>query len=126
MKVTAFDKCTGGKIYGIELKERGIEHIADVPRNVRPGECWAHMSEIPVRREHGNCDRERAFACLNEDCTASAANIADLFPATATERTRAVQEGRVLGYRRFDVSCPDCAPEFRYIFCPQFDDLEVR
>lgn len=78
MKVTAFDKYTGEKIYEIELKECGIEHIAD------------------------------------------------LFPATVTEQTRAVQEGRLFGYHRFDVSCPDYTPERCYIFCPQFDDQEVR
>lgn len=53
-------------------------------------------------------------------------NIADLFPATVTEQTRAVQEGRLFGYHRFDVSCPDYTPERCYIFCPQFDDQEVR
>lgn len=174
MKVAAFDKCTGEGICEIELKERGIEHIADVSRNVRPGECRAYIDEIPVRREHGNendgfiagagagiaaaahsghrpfdigdhvvyrgngeCqsgrvasfgdfDREKAFACFDEGCTASAANIADLFPATATEQARAVQEGRSFGYHRLDVSCPDCTPERCCIFCPQFDDQEVR
>lgn len=39
MKVTAFNKYTGEKIYEIELKECRIEHIADVSRNVRLGEC---------------------------------------------------------------------------------------
>lgn len=97
MKVTAFDKYTGEKIYEIELKECGIEHIADVSR-----------------------------ICFNKACTASATNIADLFPATVTEQTRAVQEGRLFGYHRFDVSCPDYTPERCYIFCPQFDDQEVR
>lgn len=33
MKVTAFNKYTGEKIYEIELKECRIEHIADVSRN---------------------------------------------------------------------------------------------
>lgn len=74
----------------------------------------------------GNYDREKAFVCFNKGCTASAANIADLFPATVTEQARAVQEGRLLGYHRFDVSCPDYTPELCYIFCPQFDDQEVR
>lgn len=174
MKVTAFNRCTGEKICEIELKERGIGHIADVSRNVRPGECRAYIGEIPMRRGHGNgndefiagagagiaaaahsghrpfdiggcavyrrngeCqlgrvasfgnyDREKIFVCLNKGRTASAANIADLFPATVTEQARAVQEGRLLGYHRFDVSCPDCAPERCHIFCPQFDDQEVR
>lgn len=174
MKVTAFNKYTGEKIYEIELKECRIEHIADVSRNVRLGECWAHMNEIPIRREYdnendefiagvsagiaaaaysgyrpfdigdyvvyqrnGECqlgrvasfdnyDREKVFVCFNKGCTASATNIADLFPATATEQTRAVQEGRLFGYHRFDVSCPDYTPERCYIFCPQFDDQEVR
>lgn len=156
------------------MKERGIGHIADVSRNVRLGECRAHMGEIPVQRGHdnendefiagagtgiaaaahsgyrpfdigdyvvyrrngecqlgrvasfGNYDREKAFACFNEGCAASAANIADLFPATATEQARAVREGRVFGHRRFDVSCPDCTPERCCIFCPQFDGQEVR
>lgn len=174
MKVAAFNEYTGENICEIELKERGIEHIADVSRNVRLGECRAYIGEIPIRREYenendefiagasagiaaaahsgycpfdigdyvvyrrngerqlgrvasfGNYDRGRAFACLDEGCTASAANIADLFPATATERARAVQEGRLLGYHRFDASCPDCTPERCHIFCPQFDDQEVR
>ena len=39
MKVTAFDKYTGEKIYELELKERRVEHIADVSRSVRLGEC---------------------------------------------------------------------------------------
>lgn len=111
MKVTAVDKYTGEKIYEIELKECRIEHIADVSRNVRLGECWAHMNEIPIRREYDNENDEF---------------IADLFPATATEQTRAVQVGRLFGYHRFDVSCPDYTPERCYIFCPQFDDQEVR
>lgn len=134
MKVTAFNKYTGEKIYEIELKECRIEHIADVARNVRLGECWAHMNEIPIRREYenendefiagvragiaaaaysgyrpfdigdyvvyqrnGECqlgrvagfgiyDREKVFVRFNKGCTASAANIADLFPATVTEQ----------------------------------------
>lgn len=53
MKVTAFNKYTGGKIYELELKECGIEHIADVSRSVRLGECWAHMNETPIRRLFG-------------------------------------------------------------------------
>lgn len=174
MKVTAFNKYTGEKIYEFELKECRIEHIADVSRNVRLGECWAHMNEIPIRREcdnendefiagvsagiaaaaysgyrpfdigdyvvyqrNGKCqlgrvasfdnyEREKVFVCFNKGCTASAANIADLFPATVTEQARAVQEGRLFGYHRFDVSCPDYTPERCYTFCPQFDDQEVR
>lgn len=126
MKVAAFNKYTGEKICEIELKECRIEHIADVSRNVRLGECRAYIGEIPIRREYGNYDRARVFVCFNKGCTASAANIADLFPATATEQTRAVQEGRLFGYHRFDVSCPDCTPECCYIFCPQFDGREVR
>lgn len=174
MKVTAFNKYTGEKIYEIELKECGIEHIADVSRSVRLGECWAYINEIPVQREYdnendeffagvsagiaaaahsgyrpfdigdyvvyrgngecqlgrvasfGNYDQEKVLVCFNEGCTASAANIADLRPATVTEQTRAVQEGRLFGYHRFDVSCPDYTPERCYTFCPQFDDQEVR
>lgn len=174
MKVAAFNKCTGEKIYELELKECGKEHIADVSRNVRLGECWAYIGEIPVRREHdnendefiagasagiaaaahsgcrpfdigdyvvyrrngerqlgrvasfGNYDREKVFVCFDKGCTASAANIADLWPATVAEQARAVQEGRVFGYHRFDVSCPDCTPERCRTFCPQFDDQEVR
>lgn len=118
MKVTAFNKYTGEKIYEIELKECGIEHIADVSRNVRLGECWAYINEIPVRREYDN-ENDEFIAGVS-------AGIADLFPATVTEQTRAVQEGRLLGYHRFDVSCPDYTPERCYIFCPQFDDQEVR
>lgn len=150
MKVTAFNKYTGEKIYEIELKECGVEHITDVSRNVRLGECWAYINEIPIRREYenendefiagvgagiaaaahsgyrpfdigdyvvyqrngerqlgrvagfDNYDREKVFICFNKGCTASATNIADLFPATVTEQTRAVQEGRLFGYHRFD------------------------
>lgn len=174
MKVAAFNKYTGEKIYEIELKERRVEHIADVSRNVRLGECWAHINEIPVRRECDNendefiagvsagiaaaahsgyrpfdigdyvvCqrngerqlgrvaglddyDREKVFVCFDKGCTASAANIADLFPATVTEQARAVQEGRLFGYHRFDVSCPDYTPERCYIFCPQFDAMGIE
>lgn len=126
MKVTAFNKYTGEKIYEIELKECRIEHIADVSRNVRLGECWAHMNDIPIQRRYDNYDREKVFVCFNKGCTASATNIVDLFPATVTEQARAVQEGRLFGYHRFDVSCPDYTPERCYIFCPQFDDQEVR
>lgn len=174
MKVTAFDKCTGEKIYEFELKECRVEHIADVSRFVRLGECWAYINEIPVRREYdnendeffagvsagiaaaahsgyrpfhigdyviyrgnGKCqlgrvagfdnyDREKVFVCLDKGCTASAANIADLRPATVAVQTRAVQDGRSFGYHRFDVSCPDYAPERCYAFCPQFDGQEVR
>lgn len=174
MKVTAVNKYTGEKICEIELKECGIEHIADVSRNVRLGECRAHMNDIPIQREHenendefiagvsagiaaaahsgyrpfdigdyvvyqrngerqlgrvasySNFDREKIFVCHHEGCTASAANIADLFPATVAEQARAVQEGRLFGYHRFDVSCPDYTPERCYIFCPQFDGQEVR
>ena len=146
MKVTAFNKYTGEKIYEIELKECGIEHIADVSRNVRLGECWAYINEIPIRREYENENDEfiagvgagiaaaahsgyRPFDIgdyVVYQSTASAANIADLFPATVTEQARAVQEGRLFGYHRFDVSCPDYTPERCYIFCPQFDGQEVR
>lgn len=69
---------------------------------------------------------EKIFVCFNKGCTASAAKIADLRPATVTEQARAVQEGRLLGYHRFDVSCPDCTPERCCTFCPQFDGREVR
>lgn len=82
MKVTAFNKYTGEKICELELKECGIEHIADVSQLVRLGECRAHMNDV--------------------------------------------QEGRVFGYHRFDVSCPDYTPERCYTFCPQFDDQEAR
>lgn len=71
MKVTAFNKYTGEKIYELELKECRVEHIADVSRSVRLG-------------------------------------------------------GRLFGYHRFDVSCPDYTPERCYTFCPQFDGQEVR
>lgn len=73
-----------------------------------------------------NYDREKALVCFNKGCTASAAYIADLRPATATEQARAVQEGRLLGYHRLDVSCPDCTPERCCTFCPQFDGQEAR
>lgn len=174
MKVTAFNKYTGEKIYELELKECRVEHIADVSRSVRLGECWAYISEIPIRREYdnendeffaavnagiaaaeysnfrpfdvgdyvvckgtgsyqlgrvasySNFDRENIFVCYHEGCTAAATKIADLRPATVTEQARAVQEGRLFGYHRFDVSCPDYTPERCYTFCPQFDDQEAR
>lgn len=174
MKVTAVGKYTGEKIYELEMKECEVEHIADVSRSVRLGECRAHMNDIPIQREYGNendeffagvsagiaaaahsgyrpfdigdyaiyqgngkcqlgrvasfdnCDQGKVFACFNKGCTASAANIAVLRPATVTEQARAVQEGRLFGYHRFDVSRPDCTPECCYTFCPQFDDQEVR
>lgn len=174
MKVTAVDKCTGEKIYELEMKECEVGHIADVSRSVRLGECWAHMNGIPIQREYsdgndtflaavnagiaaaeysgyrpfdigdyvicrgnGKCqlgrvagfdnyDREKVFVCCHEGCTAAAAKIANLRPATVTEQARAVQEGRLFGYHRFDVSCPDYTPERCYAFCPQFDGQEVR
>lgn len=174
MKVTAFNKYTGEKIYELETKECEVEHIADVSRSVRLGECWAHRNDIPIQREYdnendeffagvsagiaaaahsgyrpfdvgdyvvckktgsyqlgrvasySNFDREKVFVCYHEGCTAAATKIADLRPATVTEQARAVQEGRIFGHHRFDVSCPDYTPERCYAFCPQFDDQEVR
>ena len=174
MKVTAFNKYTGEKIYELEIKECEVEHIADVSRSVRLGECWAHMNEIPIRREYdnendeffagvsagiaaaahsgyrpfdvgdyvvckgtgsyrlgrvasySNFDREIIFVCYHEVCTAAATKIADLRPATVAEQARAVQEGRLFGYHRFDASCPDYTPERCYTCCPQFGDQEVR
>lgn len=118
MKVTAVNKYTGEKIYELEMKECEVEHIADVSRSVRLGECWAHMNGIPIQREYSD-NNDTFFAAVN-------AGIADLRPATVTEQARAVQEGRLFGYHRFDVSCPDYTPERCYTFCPQFDDQEVR
>lgn len=174
MKVAAFNKYTGEKIYELEMKECEVEHIADVSRSVRLGECRAHMNDIPIQRgydnendeffagasagiaaaahsgyrpfdvgdyvvyektgsyqlgrvaSYSNFDREKVFVCYRGGCTAAAAKIADLRPATVTEQARAVQEGRIFGHRRFDVSCPDYTPERRHAFCPQFDDQEVR
>ena len=158
MKVAAFDKCTGEKICELEMKEREVEHMSDIPiqrersddddtflaaanagiaaaeySNFRPFDagdyvvCKGTGSYRPGRvASYGNFNREKVFACFDKGCTASAANIADLRPATATEQTRAVQEGRLLGYHRFDVSCPDCTPERCCTFCPQFDGQEVR
>ena len=54
MKVTAFDKYTGEKIYELEMKECEVEHIVDVSRSVRLGECWAHMNDIPIQREYSD------------------------------------------------------------------------
>ena len=108
MKVTAFNECTGEKIYELEMKECEAEHIADVSAS------------------YSNFDREKIFACYHEGCTAAATKIADLRPATVTEQARAVQEGRLFGYHRFDVSCPDHTPERCYTFCPQFDGQEAR
>lgn len=116
MKVTAFNKYTGEKIYELEMKECEVEHIADVSRSVRLGRVASYS----------NFDRENIFVCYHEGCTAAATKIADLRPATVTEQARAVQEGRLFGYHRFDVSCPDYTPERCYTFCPQFDDQEVR
>ena len=146
MKVAAVDRYTGGRIYELEMEGREVERIADVSRSARLGECRAHMNDIPIQRgrsdindtffaavnagiaaaEYSNFDRENIFVCHREGCTASATNIADLRPATVTEQARAVQEGRLFGHHRFDVSCPDCAPERCYTFCPQFDGQEAR
>lgn len=112
MKVTAVDKYTGEKIYELETKECEVEHIADVSRLVRLGECRAHMNDIPIQREYSD----------NNDTFFAAANAG----ITVTEQARAVQEGRLFGYHRFDVPCPDYTPERCYTFCPQFDDQEVR
>lgn len=95
--------------------------IGDYVIYQRNGECQSGRVA-----SFDNYDREKVFVCFNKGCTASATNIADLWPATVTEQTRAVQEGRVFGYHRFDVSCPDYTPERCYTFCPQFDDQEVR
>ena len=131
MKVTAFNKYTGEKIYEIELKECGIAaaaHSGYRPFDIGDYVVYQRNGECQLGRvaSFDNYDREKIFVCFNKGCTASAANIADLFPATVTEQTRAVQEGRLFGYHRFDVSCPDYTPERCYIFCPQFDDQEVR
>ena len=75
---------------------------------------------------YGNFDRENIFVCYHEGCTAAAAKIADLRPATVAEQARAVQEGRIFGHHRFDVSCPDYTPERCCTFCPQFDGQEAR
>lgn len=123
MKVTAVDKYTGEKIYELEMKECEVEHIANVSRSVRLGECWAHMNDIPIQREYSD-NNDTFFAAVNAGIAAT--KIADLRPATVTEQARAIQEGRLFGYHRFDVSCPDYTPERCYTFCPQFDDQEVR
>ena len=102
MKVTAVSKYTAEKIYELEMEECEVEHIAYVSRCVCLGECWAHMNDIPIQREYDN-ENDEFFAGVS-----------------------AVQEGRLFGYHRFDVSCPDYTPERCYTFCPQFDDQEVR
>lgn len=130
MKVAALGKCTGGKICELESRECGAGHIADVSQLVRLGDrvaCKGTGSHRPGRvASYSDFDREKAFACFDGGCTASAADIADPRPATVAEQARAVQEGRVLGYRRLDVSCPDRAPGRCRSFCPQFDDREAR
>ena len=97
MKVTAFDKYTGEKIYEVELKECRVEHIADVSRFVRLGECWAHMNDIPIQREYSDSN-DTFFAAVNAGIAAA----------------------------EYSNSCPDCTPERCYTFCPQFDVQEVR
>lgn len=71
MKVTAFNKYTGEKIYELEMKECGIEHIADVARFVRLGECWAYINETPVRREYDN-ENDEFFAGVSAGIAAAA------------------------------------------------------
>lgn len=130
MKVTAVGKCTGEKIYELEMKECEVEHIADVSRSVRLGDYVVYKGtgsyQLGRVASYSNFDRENIFVCYHEGCTAAATKIADLRPATVTEQARAVQEGRLFGYHRFDVSCPNYTPERCCTFCPQFDDQEVR
>ena len=126
MKVTAFDKYTGGKkIYELELKERRVEHIADVSRSVRLGECRGYIGEIPVRREHDN-ENDEFFAGVGAGIAAAAHSgycPFDIGGYVIYQGNGECQLGRVAG---FDVSCPDCTPERCRTFCPQFDDQEVR
>lgn len=46
MKVTAFDKYTGEKIYELELKECGIEHIAVSCPDYTPERCYAFCPQF--------------------------------------------------------------------------------
>lgn len=116
------------------MKEREIGHIADVSRSVRLGECRAHMNDIPIQREYSD-NNDTFFAAVNAGIAAAEYSnfrpfdVGDYVVCKGTgsyQLGRAVQEGRLFGYHRFDVSCPDCTPERCYTFCPQFDGQEVR
>lgn len=72
-----------------------------------------------------NFDREKVFVCYHRGCATTCTDIADLRPATRAEEDRAVQEGRVFGYHRFDDRCPDYS-DACYPFCPQFAGQEVE
>nr|DAS09567.1 MAG TPA: hypothetical protein [Bacteriophage sp.] len=72
-----------------------------------------------------NFDRGKVFVCYHKGCATTLTDIADLRPATRAEEDRAVQEGRVFGYHRFDDRCPDYS-DACYPFCPQFDGQEVE
>lgn len=123
--------------YDNENDEFSAGVSAGIAAAAHSGYCPFDIGDYVIYQRNGECqlgrvasfdnyDREKVFVCFNKGCTASATNIADLWPATVAEQTRAVQEGRVFGYHRFDVSCPDYTPERCYTFCPQFDDQEVR
>lgn len=102
MKVTAVDKYTGEKIYELEMKECEVEHIADVSRSVRLGECWAHMNDIPIQREYSD-DNDTFFAAVNAGIAAAEYSnfrpfdVGDYVVCTGTG---SYQLGRVASVRR--------------------------
>lgn len=104
MKVTAVDKYTGEKIYELELKECRIEHIADVSRSVRLGECWAHMNDIPIQREYSDSN-DAFFAAVNAGIAAAEySNFRpfDVGDYVVYKKTGSYQLGRVASYSNFD------------------------
>ena len=124
MKAAAFNECTGEKIYELELKERGIGHIADVSRSVRPGECRAYMGDIPAQRGRDNGNDE-FFAGAGAGIAAahSGCRPFDIGDCVIYRGNGKCQLGRVAS---FGVSCPDRTPERCRAFCPQFGDQEAR
>lgn len=104
MKVTAFNKYTGEKIYELEMKECEVEHIADVSRYVRLGECWAHINDIPIQREYSD-NNDTFFAAVNAGIAAAeCGNFRpfDVGDYVVYKGTGSYQLGRVASYSNFD------------------------
>lgn len=104
MKVTAVDKYTGEKIYELEMKECKVEHIADVSRSVRLGECWTHMNDIPIQREYSD-NNDTFFAAVNAGIAAAEySNFRpfDVGDYVVCKGTGSYQLGRVASYSNFD------------------------
>lgn len=104
MKVTAFNKYTGEKIYELEMKECEVEHIADVSRFARLGESWAHMNDIPIQREYSDSS-DTFFAAVNAGIAAAEySNFRpfDMGDYVVYKGTGSYQLGRVASYSNFD------------------------